>query len=71
MFQSVTLGTSPIPQSSKNKFGLVKVLVHFNVYWPKLLTKYLFMVIRANNRYGQCHRLMFMWVYWGGGGGGR
>ncbi len=30
--QSVTLGTSPMPLTSKNKFGLVKVPVRFNVY---------------------------------------
>ncbi len=30
--QSVTLGTSPMPLTSKNKSGLVKVPVHFNVY---------------------------------------
>ncbi len=30
--KSVTLGTSPIPLTSKNKSGLVKIPVHFNVY---------------------------------------
>ncbi len=29
---SVTLGTSPMPPTIKNKSGLVKVPVHFNVY---------------------------------------
>ncbi len=35
--QSVTL--DPIPWIIKNKYGLVKVPVHFNVYQPKCLTK--------------------------------
>ncbi len=30
--QYVTLGTSPMPLTSKNKSGLMKVPVHFNVY---------------------------------------
>ncbi len=30
--QSVMLGTSPMPPTSKNKSGLVKVPVHFNVF---------------------------------------
>ncbi len=30
--QFVMLGTSPMPPTSKNKSGLLKVPVHFNVY---------------------------------------
>ncbi len=30
--QSVTLGTSSMTPTSKNKSGLVKIPVHFNVY---------------------------------------
>ncbi len=38
--QSVTLDTSPMTQTSKNKFGLVKVPVHLNVYQSEFLIKY-------------------------------
>ncbi len=40
--QSVTLCTSPMPRTSKLKTGLVKVPVHFNVYYPEFVIKCLF-----------------------------
>ncbi len=36
------LSTSPMSVNSKIKSGLVKDLVHFNVYYSKFLTKHLF-----------------------------
>ncbi len=52
------LGTCDIRPTSKNKSGLVKVPVHFNVYLPKFLTKCPFGLVAGH--YEQCHRQVFI-----------
>ncbi len=52
--QSVTLGTNPMPPTSKNEAGLVKVPVQC-VQAPIFFNK---MAIRASSQLGQCHRLI-------------
>ncbi len=53
--QSVMLGTSPMPLTSKNKYELVKIPKHFNVYKPEIFNK---MPIGVSSLLGQRHRLL-------------